>query len=1342
MKNLLLSYTIVILAFTFPITVFGQIKINEASNSNGSNYLLSNGESPDWIEIYNGGSSPLNLQGYGLSDDLSDLNKWIFPATTIQPMSFVTVLATGNNTVNTVNHYETSVFAENMWHYTIPTEEISNWNGTAFNSSSWLTGTGGIGYGDGDDATDVIGPYRTIYARTTFECSNVAAISKAILDIDYDDGFVAYLNGVEIAKSGLNGTPPLWDDFSTEHEATLYTGGTIATFNIDLATLQSALVIGTNVFAIEVHNVNNTSSDLTCIPYLTFGYDQPEVFASGTVHQYFAEVVDDNLEANFKLNASGETVYLSNPAGVLIDSLVVLDLEPNMSNGKFPDGSSTSVVFADPTPNASNNLSTYFGGYEKKPTIVNVGGVFTGSNLTVSVTNNSVSGGVLRYTTNGNDPDITSTLVTGSIVLNNNCVLKVTCFPVGTNLLPSIIETETFLFSEDFELPIVLLTIDSVDLYGASGIFDNWGQDWKKPCVVEYFDKNGVKQFESRSSVKPDGGAGGSRSNPQHSVTIEPANAIFGEGKPIHFPIIPQKPYINDYYALYLRNGSNFWNQYPQRDALFTRMMSNTNVNAQAYTPAVVFINGNYFGVYELREKANEGYFENNYGNDRDSLDLLSISYFYGAGSLRTVKGHDSSFYNMKNLITTSNPLSPSFFSDCHKKLDLYNFSDYMAGENWFANVDWIQNNMKIARTSTYDNKWRFFLQDLEYGLGYGTDYNFNMFEWFRDYSDINFFGGNPNPFREIYNGLMQNPEFKNYHINRYADLMNTVFQEEQYKPIAESMHNELLADYPRSLSHWREDKSDDMSHYHNMHFMHLDQFAHRNAVVKQQIVAHFNLVDTVIVTLDVFPKGAGYIKISTIVPEKLPWEGVYFNGNPVKITAVAHPGYTFQHWEQNATIPTHSLTEASVNYNISTNDLFVANFTGSPKPQSVTISEINYNPDPSMDGGNWIELHNFGNEAIDLTAWTIKTKNHWDKFTFKDRTILNPGAYLVVCEDTNLFHSTYPEVSNVVGGTGFDWSNKWDSVRVYNPFGKLVLTARYSDELPFPKCADGWGRTLENNKLSTLPLDAASWFCGCIGGSPGKAYSLCVEPIVVTEFNYNNSDPSYDAGDWIELYNNTSATINLASYVFKDSKNDNVYTFPEINIAPNAYLVVSNDLNEFSQKHPMVNNVLGNFDFGLSSTDGIRIFDNTGKIINSFVYNCVAPWSSLPAVSYYTNEYNYANGYLDQNNGLSWFVGCPGGSPGTQINPSCAAGSVDQTIGNSEKFVSLYPNPATDYVYFKAAKAIDKITLYNVLGEEVLVKEVNAPYFVIDINILIPGSYFAKLVSNGQSQTIKLLKF
>ncbi|MCX6196302.1 MAG: lamin tail domain-containing protein, partial [Flavobacteriia bacterium] len=181
----------ILLFLLFPLSSFGQFKINEASNSNGNTILLPNGDSPDWIEIYNASSSSANISGYGLSDDPSNLMKWVFPTTSIGALNFLTVFATGNNAINLVNHYETGVFAESTWKYKIPTEEIPDWKSNSFNSSSWLTGAASIGFGDGDDATVLNAPITTIYSLITFQCTNITAISEALLDIDYDDGFVA-----------------------------------------------------------------------------------------------------------------------------------------------------------------------------------------------------------------------------------------------------------------------------------------------------------------------------------------------------------------------------------------------------------------------------------------------------------------------------------------------------------------------------------------------------------------------------------------------------------------------------------------------------------------------------------------------------------------------------------------------------------------------------------------------------------------------------------------------------------------------------------------------------------------------------------------------------------------------------------------------------------------------------------------------------------------------------------------------------------------------------------------------------------------------------------------------
>lgn len=1328
MRKLLLLITIL------PLIAFGQLRLNEASNANGNTIILPSGETPNWIEMYNGSSTPLNSGGFGLSDHRNTPLKWIFPSTSIAPFGYLVVLATNNNTVNTINHYETVVFAEDTWNYQIPNAPIPQWNSSGFSSSGWPSGPASIGYGDGDDATDIIGPHTSVYYRINFQCPSITAIKKAILDIDYDDGFVAYLNGIEIARSGLIGSPPSWDELSSDHEALLPQGGAISSFEINQGVFQTALLAGNNVLAIEIHNTDPSSSDLTGKPYLTFGYDVPGIFSSGITHPFFTSTTGGNLETNFGISTSGEMLYLSDPSGIIIDSLFVNDLEPNMSNGKLIDGGVQDATFSIPTPNASNNTSIGYNGCENSASIINNGGVFQGP-IAVTVVNNSIANGELRYTTSGTNPSISSPLVVGPILIASNCVLKVICFPVGSNFLPSTISAETFLFQEDFSLPIVSLTIDSLDLYGGNGIFDNWWTDWKKPCIVEYFDENGIKKFETRASVKPDGGAGGSRSNPQHSVTIEPANSLYGEGQPVHYPIIPQKPFIEDYYALYIRNGSNFWNQSPQRDATMCRIMGKTNVNSQAYTPAVVFLNGQYFGVYELREKANEGYFKNNYNNHLDSLDLLSVSYFYGAGIIRTVKGSDTSFYSMVNYISTADASLPGFFDQSNKKLDLYNFTDYIAGENWFANADWIYNNMKMARTRSTDNKWRFFLQDLEWGLGGWTDYNTNMFDWFR-------YNQQPNPFWGIYDALVQNTTFKNYFVNRYADLMNFTFQSAKYTPIIDSLYNQLLPDLPRHFQLWTGDVQGGMSTFSYWRDVHIGQFNNRNAVVRDQIVTEFNLVKKVDVTLDVFPAGAGYIKISTIVPENLPWTGVYFDGVPVKITAVANPGYTFQNWEANLTLPSAALLQESVNYNISDNDLFKAVFVGTLVENTLTISEINYNPDPTTDGGNWIELHNFGNTAIDLTAWHLKSKYHYDQFNFADQTKINPGDYLVVCENISLFNTMYPQVQNVAGGTGFVWNNKYDSIRIFNPFDSMVLVAVYSDDTPYPKCADGWGRTLENKHSDNSILDENTWFCGCISGSPGKAYAPCEETINISEFNYNNVNQQYNSGDWIEILNTSSNSIALGGMIFKDGKSSHQFIMPDVSLQPNAYLVIGNDLNAFTQRHPHVENVIGVFDFGLSAKDGIRIYNTNGVLINSFLYDTITPWSNIPATQDYTFESAFNGSFIDPNNGLSWFVGCEGGSPGEKFAPCPVL---------PEGLAYLYPNPSASSITLTVDNTISGagetyIMLYDLSGRLILkqtMEKVQESIMQLDIDIssYLHGMYFVKVSQGNRSTTLPFVK-
>jgi hypothetical protein len=1325
MKKLLSTF-LLLLGASF---AYGQVVINEASNSNGTHYVLPNGSSPDWIELYNAGVSSYSLQGHFLSDNRDSLQKWAFPPNFLGSQQFLTVLANGKGSTFLNNQFETAIDHNMVWKYSIPNANIPNWTALGFDDSGWSIGKMSIGYGDGDDSTLLVGPVTSYYARCSFQISNYPEIVRAILDIDYDDGFVAYLNGTEIARAGLVGTPPNFDELSTDHEAQLYQGGQLSSIEIDMSVLANVLINGTNVLAIEVHNNDPNSSDLTCRPFLTFGFESAQNQFNGTTHPYFnVGNQGGTLETNFGIATSGETLYLSNATGI-IDSLVVPDLEAEMSVGNNQDGVGPTVIFPVPTPNSSNNAVNGYTGYEATPIIQQVGGIYPQS-ISVTVTNTSVNGGIVRYTLNGNDPDTSSLVYTDPLFIDTHSVVKVRCFPVGTNLLPSPFEAETFLFNESSTIPIIALTIDSNDLFGPTGIFDNWWTDWKRPCFIEYFDTLGVKRFESKASVKPDGGAGGSRNNPQHSVTVEPANNTFGTGLPIHFPIIPEKPYVDDYYALFIRNGSNFWNQYHQRDATFNKLMKNTHVDYQAYTPANIFINGKYFGVYELREKTNEGYFIENYGNHKDELDLLSVSFWYGGGQ-RIVKGSDTSFFTMLQFLETNDPNSSTYLKSCDKLIDTKNYADYIIGENWIANTDWIWNNVKLARARTAGNRWRFLLWDLEWGLGGWTDYNGNMFHHFR-------LQNLPNYYWTIFENLMENAEFRNYFINRYADIMNTRMHTNQFTPMVNRLYEELLHEMPRHHSLWTGDPIGGMDTYTNCKNNILYHFENRSPVVRNQMLEEYGLDNTVNVTLKTIPENAGYLKISTIIPDSLPWTGVYFNGNPVRISAHANPGFTFDHWEYNINLSPNQLTQSSLVLNIASDDYFHAIFKGTPKDTTLTVSEIHYNPDPSLDGGNWIELLNFGDAPIDLTGYRVKSSDFYDKFEFQDGTVIPAKGHLVVAQDTVLFKSIYPEVYNVTGGTVFGWENNEDSIYILGPHNENIVAMHYNNEAPYPRCADGYGRTMENKYADAQILDSTSWFCGCIGGSPGEAYHPCKEDLIVSEFNLGKVEILHNAEDWIELKNNSENPINLNGFVLKDERDFHQFSLEGITLEPGAYAVIVRDSSLFHQRHlDFTGQALYQIPFGISKNDAIRIFDPNGVIVQSVFIDTLGTWLTAPFNEDYTFEYQEFG--TNQTLADQWFTGCIGGSPGRAFSPCLE-------IPN-EEWAWIYPNPNSGE--FTLNVLSDGKTTYKVFNDrgqyllEGSVEKTLNPIATqeIDISKFAQGLYLLSVTRNEEPRVFRIIK-
>ena len=246
MKKFLLLINFIVFASSF----FAQLGINEFNCKRG--FIDENGDDVDWIEIYNYSNNTILLSDFYLSDNQNNLDKWQFPAINLGSQELITICASGRENTKFPNHWEALVIPENNWKYWLGTSAPPNdWKLPGFNDQSWDTGQGGIGYGDNDDNT-IISSVPSLFLRKEFQVLDLNDITQLLFHADYDDGFIAYLNGVEIMRSNnFNNFYPYYNELTnSNHEAVLYNGGIPDHVFFNTEDIQELLVTGSNLLAI------------------------------------------------------------------------------------------------------------------------------------------------------------------------------------------------------------------------------------------------------------------------------------------------------------------------------------------------------------------------------------------------------------------------------------------------------------------------------------------------------------------------------------------------------------------------------------------------------------------------------------------------------------------------------------------------------------------------------------------------------------------------------------------------------------------------------------------------------------------------------------------------------------------------------------------------------------------------------------------------------------------------------------------------------------------------------------------------------------------------------------
>jgi len=1310
--------------------VNSQVVINEVT-SRGS-LVDATGEEIDWIEIYNTGFSAVNLQDYGLSDDALTPLKWQFPNYILDPSTHMLVLANGVNSYATTNHWETAVVSNDTWKYFIGTSEpASNWETPAFDDGSWLSGTGGIGFGDGDDGT-TIGSAISVYTRREFIIDDVDVIEGAKLHADYDDAFVAYLNGVEIARSGnIIGTPPAYNTTAnSDHEAGMYAGYLPEEWNIDAAIINSLIVEGDNYLCIQTHNVTAGSSDISGNFWLSFGINTADTYFYA-VPAWFVAPYEFN-QTNFKLSNTGETLYLSDPSGAIIDSKYTGDIAYGQSVIRKPDGVASWCITTDITPGYTNNFSNCYAGYEPDP-VFSVGSGFypDATLLYLSVASPTA---VIRYTTDGSAVTESSPLYTGAILLSANTIIAAKCFSTG-GLLPSkLIRNTYFIDEDDYTLPIVSISIDPGSLFDFdTGIYElgccydvnypyigaNFWQPWERYAHIEYFTETGIPQWNKDMSLEIHGGW--SRAEAQKGFRVDFNNKYDGD---LDYPLWGAKPDMGPINNFNLRSGGQHVWTYKFQDAFLAKVMKETHIDYEEWQPCFVFINGEAWGLYEIREKADEHFAESNYGVDNNKVD------FFNAWSV--LNGSDTGFVNMYGSLMSLDPTSTAYFNKFNQYVDYENYMDYYIGEIYYQNVDfggyyWGANNMKLWREQN-GGKFRFIMYDMDGAMGYfGEVPGTNYINLTRNPSY-------PNTFSQLFDRTLNNIPLRNYFVNRFADLINTIYLQDNMEEIIYSMRDSIVTEIPHQLSAWGAPTVATMDAYIETT---LDYNYTRRNTARAHINSSFGLGGQRTVTLAVEPAGAGYIKLNTIIPTDLPWSGTYFDGVPVTMTAIANPGYTFNNWSSNDLIPGGS-TDISISINMEESETFTANFTGTPETPAIIITEINYNSNNDFDAGDWIEIYNNSDNAIDISEWTIRDASDAYKYIIPYGTVLSVAERLIIAQKPELFAAIYPSVSNVVGGFNFEFDNSGDNIRIVDIAGNTITSVQYSDAPAWPVGADGTGRTLELVSFGAVPNNPISWFDGCLLGSPGFAYTPCNDAVLFDEINYNSS-AAFDAGDWVEILNATTGSIDLSGWRFVDADDEAIFVFEDgLILEANERLVIANDITKFNTIHPTVTNYIGPFTFGLNSDgDELRLFNAESVLQFTMIYNNDAPWPVTPDGGSYTLELLDANGKM--NNADNWFAGCQLGSPAEEFNPDCLV-DIDNLV---EGDFAIYPNPAHTYFIISTGDYAQLETVVQIIdasGKIIQEQSVIASdQIIVNTTQLSAGIYWVK-ISNATLQASKAL--
>jgi len=576
-----------------------------------------------------------------------------------------------------------------------------------------------------------------------------------------------------------------------------------------------------NIEAIEL--INLTNKDINLSNYSIEDKSGTKVNLPNTTikaNSYYVVYGSDNYSYNnnklytgFHINNSNEVLYLYKD-NYLIDEFNVGKISNNVSVGL---NNNEKVYYKNNTIGFENS-NTYYKGYTQTPVFsINGGYVKNNTKITLSTNDNSE----IYYTLDGSFPTNKSKKYDKEIEINGNTVIKAVAYKDG--YINSDIISRTYIVNRTHDVAFISISTENENLFGSSGLLSSYYLDQEKKISFEFYEADGTLGLSFVGGTKLTGMDSRLRDQKSMAIYLRKEYGL----QEITYPFFENSD-NNTYSSFTLRNaGEDPYSIRIQDTVMTNALKGQMDIDMQDYRPVVVYLNGKYYGLYNLREKLNGNYIETKYDVEKGSYNLIKYT--------TPVEGSKDEYDKLINYIKTHDTTNKEVYEYLKTQIDMQELCNYLIVESYYGNTD--LGNIRYWKSE--NGKWRWMLYDLDWSL-WNTNISFSYPVFNTKIPAATYLSSTYTISRNLY----KNKEFKDLYLKTFAYHLKNTFNPSRMNQIIDKLSNEIKNEMPYHIERWNS-MYPSMTSWNNNLTSFKNKFKNRYNYVSNNIKSEFNLSES-----------------------------------------------------------------------------------------------------------------------------------------------------------------------------------------------------------------------------------------------------------------------------------------------------------------------------------------------------------------------------------------------------------------------------------------------------------------------------------------------------------------